>query len=1241
MFKNKHLVELGNEFSKYNKADLLAKIAGLQIYHLNHTQVVRLQLASLVAGTNNKSTDYEINPNKLLQLLNQYLPTNGEFGFYEDPPENLFTDNIEFCENYIVYPGLISGEVFILSKLLRTLFVYEHPELAVLETEIFPKCRLLLEISNLVASKSGHKRYIEASDRWNKDILSDFQQIKNLSGNVRFNKRLIQDLVIRLTQLKDFIFVNEEGNNSEVEIDLNNNPLLIKPFIETEEELILTVPSAITGSLINFIWMTAKKLNLISELNYYYRKTLFQEMFSYFNLMKYQPIKINFSQEKNELYEEAMFLIDKDKLVFASLIVDDASDYDGNISHIWQNDEIELLLSKREKEFNDFIKSSDEFKDFQILFIWLHEGIGRGSMLGGYNNFLSFDASLHDFETIAFSRHLNIDPLTLWKFTSAKKEYKGSIGLPLNSTVDVLACYFDQGYSFYFDDNKPYSLVNIRSGYGQKLRETVKQKNDSHLVIYDEDSTFSVYRDHPDEDIAIYKIRDQKVVSLLVEGANQPVWIKSKFLPADLSEDIVPRYSMILEFLSYWVWQILPGLYHHLKGLYSEYLDIIYSLDNPAAWVRNNEKETFNETVVNLVEKVNANQIELVFSPLLLPGFQRPDNLCERLIIKEILNGFATLQKNNSLPTTLNEKAINEILDKYVPLGTKKKLYIISPFVDPLLIPVTTIPFRPLQSHDIERQLDDVLPGLQIEIPEESIEIIEKEKKVKLLSDTAALFYNKLKTKLANLNYQELLGHLLFMNEACLYESAREKLVIPTTLKCFEKNPSVIKEIFDAKGKLPTTNLALRSLIEIIAAEPPKGNKLPSLTEIDELLALTHNLIHFATMSDHVNLDIFNHRVSILPSGRIGIIKDYFENFWDPFMEAKTQEEIYSFIKQFPEHFEQRTLPEAIEPESQLENTIFPAEFGFKMTQIVDFLAIFFKLGQEVNQSIYKSKLSDIKNIIAEKLKFNEEEINKILDLFSLKEREKWDKAPEGYNGNDIWPWRYNRRLSLNRKPLILIQGKSEKDHVLCWGIRQTASAMNNLLNLIFQGRYKIEHCKSKELKSFIGKVNDEAGTAFNKEVENWFTLNKGSMIIKAEVDIKPGKFFNAPVDLGDIDIFIIDLENFNIYSIECKEINSARSAQEISNELEKFWDGNKPWVEKHIKRHKWLEANFHRVFELINISPNPNFKLISIVLTSVEIPSTFIKTENIGLPFISFTNLEKNGINILKNLRKTFTGIP
>ncbi len=570
---------------------------------------------------------------------------------------------------------------------------------------------------------------------------------------------------------------------------------------------------------------------------------------------------------------------------------------------------------------------------------------------------------------------------------------------------------------------------------------------------------------------------------------------------------------------------------------------------------------------------------------------------------------------------------VEQIIDLVAPTGRKKMMMlfdltgVIS--IDPRFLPEG----RTIQDYDIQLQLDGLVKDINYDGPVG--EIVDIGKRVSICNRVVERYLEKIKILMSRYDDDYLLRGLISLNDALLHEKRKQKLTVPASLECFGDVPSELDRIATTTRKLDTTSMGVRTLIEIVAAEPPRGEIKCSTSDLDALIAQAYLLIDWAITSDQLHLGIFNHGISILQSGRIGRKADYIKEVWNPFYRAKTQEWMEDAIERFDDYFEKVDSDISDDRLSRFE-VAFEAEFGATLTEIGEFCGILSRASFEQKTSSVCMPLSDLRRIIGDNTNISRTKIDDLLQMFSLEPRESWESAPIGFTEQlDIWPWRFNRRLSYVRRPLVIRQSKSGIKHVY-WGPRAVEESGRYLANLIQTGRYRLEYCKSEEMEILIGELANERGHAFTLEVSEFFRENS-PWKIDTEVSIGPDGDLTATVDIGDIDVLIIDNLNQRIYSIECKDTAFARNARELANEIEKFdADRKDSWMFKHLERDQWIKQN-HPTLSSKYLQNLAEYRISSVLISSELIPTSFIS--GWALPVISIHELRRNGIGIIEGL--------
>src|SRR5574344_387513 len=261
----------------------------------------------------------------------------------------------------------------------------------------------------------------------------------------------------------------------------------------------------------------------------------------------------------------------------------------------------------------------------------------------------------------------------------------------------------------------------------------------------------------------------------------------------------------------------------------------------------------------------------------------------------------------------------------------------------------------------------------------------------------------------------------------------------------------------------------------------------------------------------------------------------------------------------------------------------------------------------------------------------DENTISLCLDRLSIYKRPEYLTPPSGLDTKDIFPWVYNRELSYLRRPYVRWQTEDGSLSVT-FGFRSCLLAGLQLTDLLYSGRLKNV---GRQLSKLLGKFEAEKGRAYNEEVRTFLQKSSSLKVWKHDVSIKPkGNLAVATDDdLGDIDVMAYDEKRNILYSIECKNTNTAKNVREMKKEMDDYLgrgenrekDRKKALVLKHLRRHQWLMNNIDQVVTYIGASKHPEIK--SMMLTSEVIPTSYLRREDTPLSILNFQELKNKGI--------------
>ncbi len=1227
------------QLAEYDRLAMLSRLGGLHLWPPNQAHTARLDEAARTACSVSSWGTEKPGSEALGELLNGLFPSEGPLGSLEDPLAGPFADNVvSFGGDAIVYPGINPDGAYIL-KVLFTNMSSGHCDLPrSFLKEVAEASVSLLALSHQIALRLGHTRYMDSPNHPGADIEVPHEEI--LDGLARA-LTFTEEQLLQLSSQVGFnlgsldVFEIELGRDYPGAGDPGNNPLLLKPLARIKDRFVVVSPASIMHAIRHFILTLACEQGLLGQIAVGYRRTLWRFVQDYIRLLSQGPLDLELPSPTSGLpLEEGLFQIDTDKAAYVQLVTDDLSGFDPSTPcGCWASGDLGQRILERAEETVHWLTGGGHGYCSNVLVITVLGSLGRDmvfAITGEPERSRVLLTNAQDLEVITQLRDLG--NLILWKFADADRKFRMKAQVLALDFLDSYAVYRAHQRSFYLSDDVPPTHVIVQPGEGRALRLKALQQADVHLsprsdpadrmlvTRFEEDATIPIY--YPEGGIG-------RTLDRLIEGYAQAVWVECTDEAQHVSGMTWTHQVEIANMLAYWLWQLMPSLRQHLEPLGEFPLRVKFKLQDASSWPKGAELVGKTPHTISCARThMEGRSVYVQIAREFQRALHSPDNRAERGLILDIMLHLGQMLAANHLHNTLTDEECERILDIHVPLGAKKKLVGVNPNARAALNPADLPFFRKLESHDIEEQLDDLALTLPTRRPVGELDYPAVARAV--CNELVDIFLGRIRDSVRKFSWDSLLKEFISQQESYWHVRAYEHTTTPTNIECYGNVQSHVARLTRDLVKAEETGVALRVLTEIVAAEPPSGRKLISMADSDRLVAMASQLIQWALLSDHIHLDIMDYRLSILPSGRIGVKATNAVEVWGPFTTSKTYEEVEADIRDFGKRFQSEGSGE---PDSQLIvrlDEAFLAEFGMTWTAMRQFCQGLTAIGFETGAASPSLRLSQLEAQILARLGWQEDEFRCALELFCLRPRPAWEKAPSGFDAKeDIWPWRNNRRLSYLRRPLILGPAPS-KDPLVFWGPRHVDEALRNLLGLVYTDRYKLQETSAKEMSDLISGFQEKASKEYVREVKEWLRANTGYEI-HSEVPIRPGKQLHSDENLGDVDLLCIDSRMKKILAIECKKINFGRNPREIANELKRFVgkEGSKDqsWVAKHQKRDEWLRNHLDVVRRAYGLEAGA-WHVESMFLISEEISATYLT--KMPLRFLSFPRLMREGVEAL-----------
>src|ERR1019366_9337105 len=381
----------------------------------------------------------------------------------------------------------------------------------------------------------------------------------------------------------------------------------------------------------------------------------------------------------------------------------------------------------------------------------------------------------------------------------------------------------------------------------------------------------------PDVPVYVPSERLGTRLAMLVENLPLAVWVTGP--EGHIPHDQRSLYGEYVDALSYWLWQfesaIRPALQYY-SGAHKS-LRVIVQLDWEGDPVESTEDASNTKTdEQSVTSQVLADQgvIILHFSQTIEAMLSGPDNAGERLFVRELLLAIRSLAPLH-LSRDLREISLEQTLDRFAPLGLKKKVFYLDlgrmPQLDRRGLP------RPRHVQEVDKNalLDPIGEHFR---EDQHFEVgpIEAARVPKVVNDIVKFCYDEFTAIVASLSPEGLLEWLVAHHESNVSSTANSRLTMATRIACFGQSPEFMQDASRGLSEASEAAVAGRFLIEYVSAQPPSGFRAMSLSVYDALLARAAIIAGYGMLSDIVKFNIATIEVAMLGAGRLGFSPDQY-----------------------------------------------------------------------------------------------------------------------------------------------------------------------------------------------------------------------------------------------------------------------------------------------------------------------------------------------------------------------------
>lgn len=1208
----KTLSKMETYVKEYDSHVVMNEIIGLQLMAENHGKNIRIEEIAVLAAkslSNGKPGDKAV----LREILQREYTAHS----MEDPPENLFTENVVFFHgNHIAFPGIAGHTADIFLSFSQVVFNSGTVFPKEFTDEVYQGIGLILELGDQLARMAGLRGNMESIGSKGRmkvcDLQADFSiselKLEELCQKIHVNSKIINQFIL----------------DPDVALDVDDSsmmPLLFYPIIYYNGRYYFVLVSNQLNALNEFILRTALKFGCQEVFLKAYREELWGHIRVACAEMKWREtdIKLDPFPDANSP-NEAIYSFDHNRLAYVTLdtplSIPDVSVSIGSEMH-------PPKMDNRLRNVANTILDDQNRQDCQLLVLQLTDSCGRtrmGRFMKPRDREFRLPFNVHDF--LNLSKGEDWEKHSLWKFAKALAKFNSKTQT-MGDAVELYSLYKQKSSGFYFSDDILPDFLAVVPGEGSDLIRGSKIKQNYHASSFLNDGMLGFLPVVSCGDFApIYKpIRHIGYFIESLESFRSPIWMTSYQVKDHGMAGIVRLYTNAL---SFWLDQMKPALEAVLNPHLMLPVEIRLELD-PVIFTGMTSQELSEIPKEEYGVAFTDNVLTISIPGSSIWSFTGANNEGERELMRHTLKSFRLLG------VTLEDITIEEILNKFMPLGQAKMMLFFDSQED-LMIDRRWL-MEPLLLSDAEKEmLMDQLPIWIMEhmvIPEQ---ITTRDDKKQLFNTGTNVLLEKLKEEISRYENAALLVLLLNLHESIVQKREYEKTIIPAQLICFGNKEGKLEEIRENGRMQVRTSVSLRNLIEFLAAQPVKGTLIPSLDDVDRLLALMHEITSFGMMSDAVYFNMDDPEVGILPSGRIGFISDLFSEKMEPFSLANARADIDSKLEDFAGRFsiyqpaDAGEIPPEVQEYINRHDAAFLADWSVSWSNLnkISYYASNFCIEEEA--SVITMRESDFIERLVNEAAMPEDQVCAGIEKLVLSPRDSFLKAPDGYSNNEVFPWKYNREFSLTRRFLVR-HSNDAGDSMLSLGFR-SATAARHQMDYLMRGARLTNG--GEEIKKLIGGYADQRGTDFRNVVHDWAAQQEGFEVIGYEVPIMPGGTLNADKSYGDVDVLAFHRPSATVFSLECKNTSQAKNIHEMKTEMDRYLgrDGKKGMVHKHLERDTWLNANLGQVQKLLKFDDALTVK--SFMISSQVVPTPYIRAGELPMPIVAFPDLKREGVGLL-----------
>lgn len=536
---------------QHQAAPLLDYLIALQLNPANHGKNLRIehlsQLTVAALGKGTKKSSFE----EFKLLIDEEYP----YDVMEDMSFNLYTENVVFFGgNYTFFPGLSSHVTELFRAMTEAIFHKSDDFPEAFNREVYHGIVLMLELSELIASRGSIKGMIRGNDN-PRELIK--QPLTNYSFAI--SEKMMLEFLRQNGLDRDTLvpFLLNRNDPKLLTDDSDENPILYRPIVKYDGTYYFVGISNQGCAINNFILKTAVKYDCLRQL---------VETTHYGVWMRIGASCINYLHWGEGTYSdilksdrrtlEDIFQIDVNWLAYVYYATDSASDVSLDGSQGFVIGEIDTHIKTTLAD----IRKDNRVKDFHILTLVLYSSMGEtfNLMIGDQSEsdyLLHFSA----FEFLQLVQTEKWDNMSLVRYARTKSACP-SLMSAYNQEIDIYSIYKHYGESFYMSGEAKPDWIQIVPNDGCHLIFESKEKLNFHgtpQLFRDRLAYIPVQRDL--DDANVYESILSTKAAKSCESYQVPIWVTCSQMETE-GQNPTSIIETVITAVAYWMEILCPSI---------------------------------------------------------------------------------------------------------------------------------------------------------------------------------------------------------------------------------------------------------------------------------------------------------------------------------------------------------------------------------------------------------------------------------------------------------------------------------------------------------------------------------------------------------------------------------------------------------------------------------------------------------------------------------------------------------